>query len=196
MSFELLKNKRFLDSAEMFFQKHKDRLLDIVLFGSAVRGKEEPADIDVLLLFKEKESIDLVYRCRKELESASLRVEVVGKSYEQLFKPSFQAREAFLSEGYSLAYGRFVAEGLGYAHYTLFRYELIGRSPSERVRFYYSFNGRGRQAGMAKVLGLKKFSDSVFLCPVEHVEQVREYLGGWKIKYEAFPVLLPLRLVR
>ena len=61
MFHELLKNKAFTSKIHGFFQENKAEVLDIILIGSTVRGKESPQDIDILLLFKTKENLDLAY---------------------------------------------------------------------------------------------------------------------------------------
>jgi len=65
---ELLKNKEFSRIIEKYLEK--ENILDIVLFGSSVKGKDEPNDIDILVLYskEEKDIHDTAYLMRKELE--------------------------------------------------------------------------------------------------------------------------------
>jgi len=189
----LLKNTRFKSRINEFFNKNKGQILDIVLFGSVVKGKENPKDIDILVIYKDKKNIDLSYELEKELKK-SYSVEITDKTYKELFSESFKARESILSEGYSLVYNQFLSEGLGYMKFVLFRYELRGFSKSDRMRFYYSLYGRGDQKGMLKEIGAVKFSDTILLCPVENSERMKEYLSGWGINFIEFPILIPSRL--
>lgn len=41
-----------------FFIKNKDILLDIIIFGSFIKGKEKPNDIDLLILYKNKKNLE------------------------------------------------------------------------------------------------------------------------------------------
>ena len=192
---ELLKNTKFKYKISDFFNKNKEDILDIILFGSSARGKEKPGDIDILILYKTKKNIDSSYRLRKEIEKNRYNIEVTDKTYKELFDESFKAREAILSEGYSLVFNRFLSEGLGYLTLALFKYELKGFNKSTRMRFYYSLYGRGEgQKGMLNELNLIKFSDTILLCPIEKTERMKEYLESWKINFINFPVMIPSRL--
>ena len=45
MSIKLLKNTKFLNNVKKIYQKYKNQIEDIVLFGSSVKGKEKPKDM-------------------------------------------------------------------------------------------------------------------------------------------------------
>jgi len=189
----LLKNKEFLSKTERFYKKHKKEVWDIVLFGSGVRGKEKPQDIDILLLFRHKENLDSAYELRKSLEEVYEHIQVTTKTWETLTTRNFQAREAFLSEGYSLIRKQFIAEELGYNTWILFKYDLKDISQSRRMQLQYALYGRDKKSGISHKLQLKKFADTVFLCHVEHSEELQEFFSVWKIPVESFPILLPER---
>lgn len=191
---ELLKNTKFKYEIKEFFNKNEGIIFDIIVFGSSVRGKEKPGDADILILYKDKKDIDVGYELKKKLEKIGYNAEVTNKSYKELLEESFKAREAVLSEGYSLVYRKFLAEGLGYTNIILFRYELKGFSKSDRMRFYYSLYGRNGQKGMLKELNAIKFSETILLCPIENSERMKEYLGNWKIRFIEFPIIIPSRL--
>lgn len=190
----LLKNTKFLSKVNGFFKENEGELIDIILFGSAVKGKEKPNDIDIIVLFKKKKNIDAAYEFRKELEKLGLPASVTSKTYKELFEVSFAAREAILSEGYSLILKKFLANGFGYNNLILFRYSLKGFNKSNRMRFYYSLYGRSGSKGMVKELNAIKFSDTILLCPVENENRMKEYLDNWNIEYKEFPVLIPERI--
>ncbi|MBW2981324.1 nucleotidyltransferase domain-containing protein [Candidatus Woesearchaeota archaeon] len=193
MSKGLLKDIRFKSEVKSFFSKNKEKVLDIILFGSSVKGKEKPNDIDILILFKDKKDIDISYELKKTIKG--FEVSITDKTYKELFEESFKAREAILAEGYSLVYNKFLAEGLGYMNFVLFRYELKGFSKSERMRFYYSLYGRGKdQKGVLEEFNCIKFSDAILLCPSTNTEKLKEYLENWKIRFIEFPILIPSRL--
>lgn len=191
---KLLKNTKFLSEISGFFKENKEEIIDIILFGSILKGKEKPEDIDILILFKEKKNIDLAYSLRKKLEKLSLKAEITIKTYKELFDPSFLAREAMLSEGYSLITQKSLSKGLGYTNLFLFKYSLKEFNKSTRMRFYYSLYGRGSGKGMLKELNAVKFSETVLLCPPNNEENMKEYLNSWNIRYKEFPILIPTRI--
>lgn len=191
---ELLKNTKFKFEVNEFYDKNKDDIIDIILFGSSVRGKEKPNDVDILILFKKGKDIDLSYLLKKKLEKFGYNIEITNKNYKELFDESFKAREAILSEGYSLICRKFLSDGLGYMNFILFKYELKGFNKSDRMRFYYSLYGRNGQKGILKELEAIKFSETILLCKIQNSEMMREYLENWNINFIEFPILIPARL--
>ena len=188
--------KKFLETeSKKTYKCHNSEILDIILFGSTVKGKEKPNDIDILLLFKEKKDQQIIYDFRKALEKKlSLPIEVTGKTYEELLSSSFVARESFLTEGYSLVHTTSVAESLGFMPRILFIYELKGKTKSECMRFYYSLHGRNT-TGILTTLRSIKFTESSILCPIEFEENMKEFFTNWNILFREIPILLPLRFV-
>lgn len=192
LSLSLRKN---LESKSQKFISENQGILDILLFGSIVKGKEKVNDVDLLIIFKENKNLDLLYRFRKIIEPlTSIKVEVTGKTYLDLFKEDFIAREALLAESYSLVQKKFLSEGLGFKNFFLFNYSLKNKNKSERMRFYYSLYGRN-SPGILKKLGAIKFAETIILCPVDNKEQMKEYLLSWKLEFKEMSVLIPKRVL-
>ena len=175
-------------------KKYEDEILDIAVFGSSVRGKEKPRDLDVLIIYKTKVNPELNYKIKKEFETLGFEIDLVAKNYSGLFDSSFIAREAYLSECYSLLQKKFIADGFGYKPMALFRYDIKNFNKSQRMRFYYSLYGRNSE-GMLKKLNLYKFSERIIISPVEESERVKDYLNSWKIQYIEIPILIPIRVL-
>ena len=194
---ELLKNTKLVSSVKKFYKENHDKILDILLFGSAVKGKENPADIDILVIYKlGKEDLETSYLLSNILKKLGFAVSITSKTYCSLFKPLFIAREAYLSEAYSLVMGKFISKGLGYDSITLFRYALKGMSKSDRMRFYYSLYGRKKEGGILKRFNAHKFAETVLSVPVENSENLREFFDSWKIDYLEIPTLIPSRIMK
>ena len=64
----LLSSKAFQSAINAFWKENKESIIDIILFGSVMKGKEKPNDIDILLLTKGKMENDKVYQLRKKIE--------------------------------------------------------------------------------------------------------------------------------
>jgi len=193
---ELLKNTKFRSSVRDFYAQSKDRILDILLFGSVVRGKEQPADIDLLILYKNgKGQIELSHQLRTTLEKKGFHASITSKTYDALFDPAFTAREAFLSEAYSLVLDVYISKGLGYEPVVLFRYSLKTRTKSERMRFYYSLYGRNGGKGVLDANNSRKFSDTIIAAPIENSENIKAFLEYWKLDYLEIPTLIPYRIL-
>ena len=191
---ELLKNTKLMSKVHNLITENKEEILDIVIFGSSVKGKEKPRDIDLFVIYKTKVNSELSYKIKKEFEILGFEIDLVAKNYSGLFDSSFIARESYLSEGYSLLNKKFIADGFGYKPMILFRYDIKSFNKSQRMRFYYSLYGRNTE-GMLKKLRLYKFSERIIISPVEESERVKDYLNSWKIQYIEIPILIPIRIL-
>lgn len=185
------KNSSFCKTIRQFCRKEKGKILDVVLFGSTVRGKKEPKDIDLLLLFAQRIDNDAAYRLRKILEKkVGIEVQITSKTYRQLFSSKFVARESILAEGRSILVGKTFSEAFGYSSHTMLKYSLKGRDKSEKMQFYYALHGR-KTEGLLKRTGSTRFSESVLLVPTKNLDAVLEFFTHWKIDARKSIVLIP-----
>lgn len=179
------------------FVKAHPEVVDIVLFGSVVRGKEKPGDIDVLVIFRDKVDKEVEYSIRKKVEKAYANVSVISKTGEGVMDESFDARESVLVEGKSLVTGKDLAGGYGLVSFGMFKYHFKGWDKLRKTKFYYALNGRGGKEGIADSLGCIKLSDSVMLVPLAEVEEFREFLESWGgLEYVYIPTMIPERLAK
>ena len=95
---------------------------DIILFGSFMRGKANPDDIDILVLFKNKVNKDIEYEIKKSLSNIIKNISIISKTAETAKEASFDGREGMLFEGYSLINSRFIASDSGFASFLFFLY--------------------------------------------------------------------------
>lgn len=189
---ELLKNKKFSKIAEKI--SNEGKVIDIILFGSIVRGKDKPGDIDLLLIYPFKDDSDYSYEVKKRFEKDGFKVHISGIAYEKLFSSNFLARESVLSEGYSFKHKEFLSLAFGFSSFVIFRYYLNGLNDSERMKFYYSLYGRRNEKGVLKIFESIKFSDRVILTHISQDENIKEFFDKKKIRYDKIPILLPTRL--
>lgn len=173
-------------------QKYPE-LLDILVFGSLVRGKQHPSDIDILLLFKEKVDKNIEYLVRKTLEKHAKNISFISKTEQTVFDSAFDARESMLFEAKSLLTGENIAKQYGFSSFGMFKYQFKQWSKLQKTKFYYALNGRGK-TGIADQYKSIKLSDSVILVPLEHIEEFRSFLETWKIDYKYIPLIIPSRL--
>ncbi|MBU0629071.1 MAG: nucleotidyltransferase domain-containing protein [Nanoarchaeota archaeon] len=176
-----------------FFKANKDSVIDIVLFGSLARGKENPNDIDVLVLFKDKVNKDVEYKLRKNLGDD---VSIISKTETGLIDVSFDAREGFLFEGYSLVDGKSVASRYGFSSFGLIIYDTKRMTNTQKTRFYYALNGRGGSSGVVESLSGIKLSDNILAVPLCKIENAKEFFDFWKLDYKYIPSLIPSTLAK
>ncbi len=172
------------------------KMADIILFGSSARGKENPRDRDILVLFEKEIDKNAEYSVRKELEKYYAGINIISKTEKNILEESFDAREGILFEGKSLVSGKRFAQRYGFLSFGAFKYNFEGWSKLKKTKFYYALNGRGKKNGIARRLGCIKLSDSLILTSLEKIEKFKEFLDVWKINYRYIPLLLPTRLGR
>jgi len=188
----LLKNKESRNKVYAFYQRHQEKIVDIVLFGSTVRGKEKPSDIDILIIYKEREDLTLNHELKKILGTG---FQITSRTYKNLFDRAFLARESFIFEGYSLLYDTLLSEGLGLRAYILFKYVITEFPKSKSMRFYYALYGRSNDTeGVLQKYHSIKFSDTILLTPLEYSEPMKDFLAHWEIPFMQLPILFPMRM--
>lgn len=191
----ILKNITLKNKLKKFLAQNRG-ITDIILFGSAVRGKELPRDLDILVLFKDKVEVEKEYALRKILEHFYPNISILSKTEKTWLNPAFDARESILFEGKSLIFGQNLAQKYGFSSYGAFKYSFEGWDKLKKTKFYYALNGRGSQKGILTLLFGIKLSDSFILISLEKIEPFRDFLESWKAKYIYFPLLLPTRMAK
>lgn len=179
-----------------FYQKHKGEIKDIILFGSLMRGKSSPNDIDILILFKNKLNKDIEYEFKKQAAKELENISLISKTEIALYEPSFDAREAILFEGYSLIYNENLSSRYGFDSVGMFIYKTKQMSNADKTMFYYALNGRRGSAGILDALKGIKISDNIIIFPLNQIEGAKEFFGQWEIEYIYAPTLLPSRLAK
>lgn len=169
---------------------------DIIVFGSIVRGKNKPQDIDVVVVFKNKVNKNMEYKIRKELEKNYNNISIISKTKKYLLSNDFDAREGVLFEGISLLSGEMINNNYGFSSLGMFKYNFKGWDQLKKTKFYYALNGRADHKGILESLECIKLSDNLILAPLNKVESVKEFLDSWNIEYKYIPILLPKRLNR
>ncbi len=177
---------------KLFLQK--SQISDVILFGSAMRGKEEPNDIDILVVFTEKIDKDIEYELKECLSKINHTVSITSISEENLKKPTFPAREGYLFEGFSLVTKEPVVRQYGYASFGLFVTSTKDMKNKERTRYYYALNGRGGSKGFLDTVKGIRLSNDVFIVPIESIEPTKSFFEFWHMKNQYIPILIPERL--
>lgn len=187
-----LKNTELKSKVKFFFKKNGEFLLDVILFGSVLKGKSHPNDVDLLVIFKNK--VDLKVSRDFKLYLKDSKISITEIAYSDLFDEAFFAKEGIFNEGYSLIYDKKISEGFGFSTYTIFRYSILGLSETQKILFHYSLQGRKKGTGLLNEIGAFKLSDNMVICNVGSVERLKEHFEFWKIEFVEIPVLIPSRL--
>ena len=178
--------KRYLESLELISKKFfkEEKLFDIILYGSSMKGKDEPRDLDIVLVFFDedfKKRLDISYEFKKKLPN-ELKFDVKGINIIDFYDAGFFARQGILIEGYSLVSGKKFSEKLGFKGYSLFSYTLKNLN-NKKTLFTYSLIGRGESEGMVKKVNGKSIGKGAFLVPIENSLLFEQFLEKWDVKY-------------
>lgn len=165
--------------------KKENFLVDIFLFGSALKSKEKPGDVDVIALFRGKDFErveDVLYSIKKIGDALSIKLHIEPIVIDSLFRENVFA--SVIHEGFSIREMKFIRDMLNFKSYMLFTYNLESKKPSDKVRFSYALYGRKKGEGLLKVLNGEVIGKSSMLVPTEKQEIMRDFLKGWKIDYK------------
>ena len=191
----MLPNTKLKNRVKKLISKYSE-VEDVILYGSTVRGKKNPKDVDILVLFHQKVDKKTEYEIRKTIEKDYDNVSIISKTAATVLESAFDARESVLFEGKSFLTGKTLGEKYGFSSLGMFKYDFKGWNNTKRTKFYYALNGRGKEKGISQKLQCIKYSDRVVLVPLDHIELFREFLESWEMEYRYVPMLLPIRLNR
>jgi len=184
--------KRLSEVAKEFASKNPE-VWDILLYGSSLKGKERPNDIDIAVVVKEGNPFTISFEFKRRLEGEGFlpdEVDVKGFLLEELFDENNLVGFALLVEGYSLLEGKFIHERLNANAYFLFRFSYSSLPQSEKMRFLYAYRGRNGNEGILQQTGSLELAPGVVLVQVDAVYKFREFLSLWGLSYEYAPVLV------
>jgi len=183
---------KFLESKSKSFEKDKS-IFDILIYGSNARGKIEARDIDILIIFKEtplEERAEIAQRFKEKIGKEVGKLDIKTINLSELFETNFLARQAILTEGYSLINCIPFSEKIGFLSYSLFTYKLKNLNHNDKTKFTYSLIGRGKNQGILKKLNAKPLGKGVFLLPIQNSSFFDDFLKRWKIEHTKRNILI------
>lgn len=159
------------------YLKEKE-ILDIILFGSAVKGKLSPDDIDIAVISEKDIKINI----------AGFHISLL-KSID-FFKNPPSLIHTLLREGYSLKNEKFFSEIYKFSNKVLFVYELLGLKASLKVRIVNILRGKSKEKGMVRENNGEWLANQVFIVPVVAENLFEKFFLNFKIKFNKFYILI------
>jgi len=184
LDFLILKSKAF---------SRKYAVFDIVIFGSAVKGKIEPEDIDVALIFNNEsleKRMQLSHEFKNILKSKVTKVHIESINLSDFFEVSFFARQGIIMEGHSLIHKTSLSKRLGFESFSLFSYTLKNLNLSKKTSFTYSLIGRNKILGMIKKTNAKPLGKGAVIVPIENSIIFEEFMKRWNVNYTKKNILV------
>lgn len=167
------------------FLRRENYLVDLILFGSALKGKAKPGDIDVVALFRshDPEKIEnILYQLRKKGEELGLELHaepiVVDHMFDQKVYP------LLLHEGFSIRCSELIHKKLNLQPLVLVTYQLENKSASDKVRFSYALYGRNKGEGVLSKIKGKVVGKGSILIPIAHQETIKPFFRQWGVEYK------------
>lgn len=176
-----LKLQNLKKNLKNIYKKNKEKLFDIVLFGSVVKGKEFIGDVDIAVIFKDEIDRGIL----KAVESIREDIHIAYLKLDELYSQGLWV--TLIREGYSLSKNKFLKDLMNLKSFGLFTYNL--KNVKNKSRFSQVLRGYKSESILKKVGG-EVLKPGVVIVPMDNVEYFRTFLQTWKAKYTLKYVLI------
>jgi len=167
-----------------------NNIFDIVIYGSAVKGKDIPRDIDIAVIFRTgslRERLQRAQEIKRKIKSEQ-KIDIKGILLEELFKSDFFARTGIFLEGISIFDGKKFANKIGLDASVIYIYNMKDKTHTEKVKFNYILSGRNTKGLLALLKG-KHLAPGVVEMPVSASLEFESILERHKIKFSKTAIL-------
>lgn len=179
--------ENLMKNSNKLYQDYKDKIVDIILFGSFAKNKSKPNDIDVAVILKNTKEAEFLTLMKKFGDFFDKKVHLNLILIETIFtNPLFKI---LLNEGVSLLNDKPLYERFGYESGAVFSINLTKLEKSRKVLFYYALHGKKEQEGILKKNGGKLIGRSVVFIPVKFIDDFKAFLEGWNVDFYRMDVL-------
>lgn len=165
------------------YQKNKE-IFDIVVYGSLVKGKAKPEDIDIAVIFNKgnlKERLETLQIMKNDI-NFEIKVDMKGILINELFREDFFAKAGIFLEGISVFDGRPFSHKIGFEGFTFFIYNLKDKNHTEKVKFNYALSGRN-SAGVLNLVNGKHIARGVIQVPIGKSSEFEDFLKMQNVGY-------------
>ena len=150
---------------------------DIIIFGSVVKEKMNPADMDIAIIMDSKDPV-LIGEMQKTIPLKNIHLQIF--SYVDFLKSTLPY--CMLSEGYSIKDGRFISDKLGVSRKSLYTFSLDALSQIQKVMF-----NKGLRT-LIQSTKAEKVGKGAVLVPVRVSGEYDDFFRQWnrKVKKKEF----------
>lgn len=178
---------------ELSAEKKNKSIFDIIIYGSAVKGKARPNDLDLAVIFREgslRERLDQVQQIKNKIKTVKA-IDIKGILWRELFQDEFFARSGIFLEGISIFTGQPFSEKIGFSAFSIFTYALKNKPHSFKVRFNYLLRGR-KGPGILEKMDGKWLSPGTVQIPLAKSLEFEEILQENHLHYQKQNVLVQI----
>lgn len=174
-------------SLKKLYQDYKDKVVDIILFGSFAKNKFRPGDVDIAIILrntKEPELLTLMDKMSSYFDkNIHLNLVIIDTLMENpLYK-------TLLNEGISLLDDKPIYQKVGYESGAIFSINLTKLNKSRKVLFSYALHGKKNNEGILKRINGKMIGKAVMFIPTEEYEEFKQFLELWGVDFYIMRVL-------
>ena len=159
-------------SLKKLLTKYKE-IKDFIIFGSLVKGKYNPKDVDIALIVDKKE-ISIVGEIKDELKIKNLDIELIKP--EEIYQTRLGL--TLITEGFSIKNNKFLREKLSLSPMKIYTYEIKKLTQTKKVLF-----GRGLNQIIKEVKAIKLGAGSIMI-PIGQSSNFEDFLDSWDLKYK------------
>ena len=152
--------------------KKYNKINDFIIFGSAVKNKNLPKDIDVMLITDTKD-LELLKKVKSGLKE-KIHLDVMDNKsilYQPIIKGLFV-------EGYSIKKKKFLRDTHGIKPMKLYSYGLKSFNNVKKVQFSKAL------VKTIKKINAKKIGKGAVLVPINQSGYFEDFLDAWGLKYK------------
>ena len=160
-------------------------VIEIVVFGSAIKGKITPGDIDIAVISHEKPSPQLLAKIKKLEE---FHVSMLTAKEFLIDSPSIV--HTLIREGYGLKNKKLISENFRFVGKALFTYNLVQFASSPKVKIVNILRGKKGEKGIVEKNGGEWLANQTFTVPLNAEKIFEEFFSNFKINYSRFYILM------
>lgn len=172
-----LKNISLIRNKFEKYLKNKD-ILDIIVFGSIIKGKIIPGDIDIAMITHGEISIDI----------PGTHVTVLKP--EDFFVNPPSIIHTLLREGYSLKKKKFLSQVYKFLNKVLFVYKLTDLKSTTKVKVVNVLKGKNKEKGLVVENSGEWLANQVFTVPVGNEHIFEKFFLNFKVKFRKSYILI------
>jgi len=175
----MLKKSKSLSEIKKELKEYlnNEKVLDVLIFGSYIKGKTSPSDVDIAIITEEKLK-----------ENPGYHISFIEP--KEFFEKIPSIVNTLLKEGYSLKSNRFLSENYGFKNKTLFNYNLSGIPESNKVKIVNFLRGNKKSRGIVEQNKGEWLSKGVFTSDIDKDYLFENYLLENKIKFKKYHLLI------
>ena len=170
--------QKFKEKCKQLLKNRK--IEDIIIFGSALKGKENPRDVDICVI-GEDISASIIEGIEKEVQD-NIEVHITKTKYRNLLE-DIELWKTLMHEGFSIKKNEYIAKLFQMQSSFLFIYSLQNISITKKQIFSHALQGTKTNQGILKLCKGEKIGRNAVLVPEEKTEEMRAFLETWNVGY-------------